>query len=494
MKKHEKVSGLWRNWLTLIGLFTGGVSLLLWLVLIVITFSSENLSTYFSVVTYVLIPAFMGGCGLLVAVGMFRARSRMKRRGIVPVMPVIDLGNRRTLGRLILFNAVGLLFIVLAVVAAYQAYHFTESVEFCGRICHEVMKPEYTAFQHSPHANITCTECHIGSGAKFFVKSKISGLYQVYSVLFDKFDRPIKTPVENLRPAKETCMTCHWPTKFFGAVLRKWTYYLSDEENSPWTTKMLLNIGGGDPAKGPIHGIHWHTEGVNTVEYIATDPKRMVIPWVRVTDQFGKVKVFQTKDKGIRLTDEQIATIPRRRMDCMDCHNRPSHQIWSPNAALDVAISAGRIDSSIPSIKLNAAELLAAEYQTEAEALAAIDGKLRKEYKDDPRLDATVQEIQSIYSLNFFPEMKVRWDVVPNHVGHKITPGCFRCHDDEHVSDDGEKISKDCNLCHTILAQGKGTELPQFTSSGLEFVHPDPDDEDGDWKDDRCDTCHTGAP
>jgi hypothetical protein len=492
MNDQGKPAGLWRNGISLSGLLLGACVLLLWLTLMIIDFSHHNLSPYFGIVTYLLLPMCGIGCVLLVPLGVLVTRRRMRRGGRPPQLPVVDFGNRRTLWRLVRFCMAAAAFAVVTAVAAYRTYHFTESVAFCGRVCHEVMKPEYTAFQLSPHANTSCTECHIGPGAKWFVKAKISGLYQVYSVLFDKFHRPIETPVQDLRPAKETCLACHWPTKFFGAVLRTWTYYRTDEKISPWTIKMLLNIGGGNPAHGPIQGIHWHMEGVNTVEYIATDRKRLVIPWVRVTDQFGKVTVYRTKDKTAAITDEQAATLPKRRMDCIDCHNRPTHQYRAPNEALDMALSAGRIDGAIPSIKVQAAQLLAAKYETEAEALAAIDRELRAKHPGDARIDAAIKEVQSVFSGNFFPEMKVRWDEYPNHVGHKITPGCFRCHDDEHVSESGERISKDCKACHTILAQGPGTELPEFTSSGLEFEHPE--DIGDEWKTERCDTCHTGSP
>jgi hypothetical protein len=492
MNTQARFSVLLKNWISVIGIFLGATALTTGTVLMIIDASHENLSPYFGILIYLVVPGFIAASGLLVVLGMLWTRRRMRRNGYVPCLPVIDLGDRRTLARIGLISVGVGVFLVVSVLATYRTYHFTESVAFCGQVCHEVMKPEFTAFQSSPHANTSCVECHIGPGAKWFVKAKISGLYQVYSVLFNKFHRPIETPVENLRPAKDTCLACHWPTKFFGAVMRTWTYYGTDKNNTPWTLKMLLNIGGGNPAHGPIHGIHWHMEGVNTVEYIATDRKRLVIPWVRVTDQSGKVTVYRTKDAKAKITDEQADALPKRRMDCIDCHNRPTHQYRAPNELLDMALSAGRIDSSIPSIKSQAAQLLAAKYQTEAEAHAAIDSGLRAKHPEDPRMDATIREVQALFSGNIFPEMKVRWDQYPNHVGHKITPGCFRCHDDQHVSDSGQKISKDCNVCHTILAQGPGKELPEFTSSGLAFKHPE--DVGDDWKTERCDTCHTGSP
>lgn len=492
MSENVKASGLWRNWLSLTGMLLGACAVAVGGVLMVIDASIGDSSPYIGLVTYLLVPACLTACGGMVLVGMVWTRRRMLRQGYVPRLPTIDLSDRRTVLRLAGLTGVAGVFVIVSAVAMYRTYHFTESVQFCGRICHEVMKPEYTAFQQSPHASSSCTECHIGPGAKWFVKAKISGLYQVYSVLFHKYHRPIPTPVENLRPAKETCLACHWPSKFFGAVLRTWTYYRNDDKNSPWTIKMLLNIGGGNPAHGPVRGIHWHMEGVNTVDYIASDRRRLVIPWVRVMDQTGKVVIYRTEDAKTRLNDVQENTLPRRRMDCIDCHNRPSHQYRSPNELLDLALASDRIDNGLPGIKTAGAKLLAAAYTNELQALTAIDRELRAKYPGDTRVESAIHELQAAYSANFFPEMKVRWDEYPNHIGHRISPGCFRCHDGKHVSESGQRISNDCKICHTILAQGEGRVLTSYTSAGLDFQHPE--DIGDDWKTERCDTCHTGSP
>jgi nitrate/TMAO reductase-like tetraheme cytochrome c subunit len=492
MNSMKKFSGLIRNWISMFGLLMGACVLLGGLMMVILDITHNNLSAYFGLIAYLLIPLAVFACGGLVALGMVLTHLRAKRQGYIAPLPVINLGDRRTVIRISVFVLLASIFVFGGIIVAYRAYHFTESVEFCGRVCHTVMKPEYTAFKQSPHANTSCAECHIGSGAEWFVKAKISGLYQVYSVLFNKYHRPIETPVQSLRPAKDTCLACHWPSKFFGAVMRTWTHYGSDVKNSPWTIKMLLKIGGGNPSHGQIRGIHWHMEGVNTVEYIASDSKRLVIPWVQATDQSGKVTVYRSEDSKVRITDEQAATIQKRSMDCMDCHNRPAHTYRSPNELLDTALFEGRLDSSIPSLKAVAAKLLAAPYMTEAEAFTAIERECRAKYPGDARLDGTIREIQALYAGNFFPEMKVRWSEYPNHIGHKITPGCFRCHDGNHVSDSGKRISKDCSICHTILAQGPGTDLATFTSSGLEFNHPE--DIGDEWKTARCDTCHTGSP
>jgi hypothetical protein len=491
-EKANNTSSLLKNWISLAGILLGGFSFIIGAILLVIELQQKQTHPYFGLIVYGMVPALIAGSLFLVAAGMGWTAWRRKKLGAEINLPVIDLGDSRTLKQLFGLCCGFFVFIAISSIATYRTYHFTESTEFCGKICHTVMKPEYTTFQNSPHSRTTCATCHIGEGAEWYVKSKMSGLYQVYSTLLNKYHRPIETPVESLRPAKETCLSCHWPQKFFGAVLKTSTTYLPDENNSPWTIKMLLNIGGGDPAHGMIHGIHWHMEGINTVEYIASNRARSVIPWIRVTDQKGNITIYETKKKEERLTPDQTTTLTKRKMDCIDCHNRPSHRYLSPYQALDIALFEGKINSSIPNIKTAASKLLVYKYETEAQAHAAINKGLREKYPDLKELDATISEVQRIYSRNFFPEMSVRWAEYPNLIGHKITAGCFRCHDGEHVSTSGKTIRKDCNLCHTILAQGPGAQLDAMTSNGLEFKHPE--DIENAWKTDRCDTCHTGAP
>ena len=69
----------------------------------------------------------------------------------------------------------------------------------------------------------------MGPGASWYVRSKLSGAYELYSDTFKKYSRPITTPVHNLRAAQETCEECHWPEKFFGAQLKTITHYGYDE-------------------------------------------------------------------------------------------------------------------------------------------------------------------------------------------------------------------------------------------------------------------------
>ena len=484
---------LFKNWLSLVGLtiFFGGF--LSALVLLGADMLAPFSNSYAGIFTYVVAPGFMFMGAAIAVFGAMRHRRRIAR-GQITALPVIDLNNRRHFIQLMVFLLASFAFLLVSALGAYKAYHFAESVEFCGTTCHSVMKPEYVAYQNSPHANVKCVECHIGPGADWFVKSKVDGLYQVYSVAFDKYSRPIGTPLHNLRPADETCTQCHWPAKFFGAVEQVRTYSMPDKTNTPWTIRMLINVGGGNEQHGPAHGIHLHMALENKVEYIAADAKRSSIPWIRQTAKDGTVTIYRDKETGKDYTPEKVAASETRRMDCMDCHTRPSHRYRSPNETLDQALAGGQIDRSIPWIKKNGVKVLTGKYATEKEALDTIRGDLEKEYPEKgEKVEQAITAIQNIYSINMFPEMKVSWREYPDNIGHKITKGCFRCHDDNHVSEDGKKTLKlDCNTCHTIISQGPGLNPKGISSEGLEFEHPE--DIGDDWKETPCSDCHEGVP
>jgi hypothetical protein len=478
-----------------VGLIITTASFFAVICLLALDFFSHYPNPYIGILTYFVAPFFLIIGLVLTAFGAAIERRRLvkQRPGEVGLFPIIDLNrpaHRKALGSMTGFAAV---FLLLTAIGSYRSYHFTESKQFCGQTCHTVMKPEFTAYQNSPHARVTCTECHIGPGATWFVKSKLSGSYQVYATLFNKFPRPIPTPVKNLRPAQETCEQCHWPQKFYGAVDRTRTHFMYDEKNSPWTIEMLLKVGGGDPSHGPVGGIHWHMNVANKIEYAAADEARQIIPWVRVTDHNGHITVYKTPDN--KLAPEQLSNEHIRRMDCIDCHNRPTHIFSPPDESVDISMSLGRIDPSIPYIKKNAVAALAGEYKTETEAETKIAEKLRSDYtdyRDGEKLQAAIAEVQKIYRNNFFPEMKSSWKVYPNNIGHLNWPGCFRCHDGEHTSEEGRKISNDCTSCHTIIAQGAGSHLETLSAQGFEFQHPA--EELGDaWKGMKCNECHNGG-
>jgi hypothetical protein len=185
-------------------------------------------------------------------------------------------------------------------------------------------------------------------------------------------------------------------------------------------------------------------------------------------------------------------------MDCMDCHNRPSHNYQTPIRAINDAMTAGSIPTELPEVKFMAMSVMNMPFSTEDSAMMGIDSAMREYYSQayeeiyssKPELvDQAIAGIQEAYKQNIFPEMKVNWDVYPNHIGHLEFNGCFRCHNDRHTTADGSrKISMDCNLCHEIIAQGTPDSMQVMSGIGepLEFYHQD----DQDWQGNFCSECH----
>lgn len=497
--KRRAAPSLIHNWVSLVGIVLAASSFFAVALLIALDFMRGFRNPYLGILTYIVAPAFLIGGLLLIAIGAWheRRRRRRLRPGEIPAFPRLDLNSPRDRKKLTIVAVVTAVFLLSTAVGSYRTYQFTESVAFCGTTCHKIMSPEYTAYQESPHARVTCVQCHIGPGASWFVKSKLSGTYQVYAAIANKYPRPIPTPIKNLRPARETCEACHWPREFFGAVESKFDHYLPDEQNTPWTIEMLLKVGGGDPSFGDVGGIHWHMAILNKIEYIASDKQRQSVPWIRMTDPEGHVTVFQSKDAP--LTKDQIAAATPRTMDCIDCHNRPTHIYHTPVEAVNLALQTGRIDHAIPHIKEQAVQALLGKDSTTAEAESGIAEALTNYYQRQfpafadsgaALIAQAIGETQRIYTHNFFPGMKVDWRAYPDNIGHKNSSGCFRCHDGNHASADGMTITHACNTCHTIIAQGPaGHEERSVT--GLEFKHPV--DIDEAWKDMNCFDCHDGS-
>jgi hypothetical protein len=489
------------NKISFAGAIIAGVVAALIVILLAIHSSQESWNPYLGIFVYMVLPPILILGLVLIPIGMIRQKRIIKKTGQAPVpqWPYIDLNLRTHRNAFFVFVFGTIAFVLIGAIGGYQAYHYTESVTFCGKTCHAIMEPEHTAYQNSPHARVACTECHVGSGAGWYAKSKLSGLYQVYATIRDIYPRPIPTPIESLRPAQETCEQCHWPAKFFGNQLRRFDHYMYDGENKHWPVSMLVKTGGGEPKLTETGGIHWHMNISVKIDYIARDDKRQDIPWVRITKPDGTSVVYQDSDKP--LSDEEIRAAEIRRMDCVDCHNRPSHKYNAPDYLIDRAIVTGQIDPALPAIKRVAVEALAGEYETEGAALAAISEKISGFYKEEhpevfdssrAALDRAIAAAQDYYAQNMFPEMKVRWDRYPENIGHFIYPGCMRCHDGEHADDTGEVISRNCTSCHVIMMQGGGERAQMAeTLDGLEFVHPE--DIGEEWRETECYECHTGT-
>lgn len=454
-------------------------SLFSFLLLFVLDSTSHSSNPYVGVLTYLIAPMFlMGGLMLVLLGGFLRHRRIIKAHGAVPLR--IDMSRPADRRIMAVFIPSAVFFLLVSAIGVYHSYHYTESVQFCGQACHTVMKPEMVTHEHSSHARIACSECHIGPGATWYVRSKLSGAYQVYATAADKFPRPIPTPVKNLRPARETCEQCHWPKKFIGNLDRTYNYFQSDETNTPFSVRLILKVGGADSSHGLAGGIHWHVNPGRSIQYLPGDESRQSIPWVRVTDAQGGV----TEYRSPKFTNEVNPAMVRT-MDCMDCHNRPAHKYESPAAAVNLAMSVGLIDTSLPFVKSNAVSVLTRKFATGDEAVGKIASFMTEHYPGK-RIDGAIAAIQAIYTNNFFPEMKAGWKSYPDNIGHKDWPGCFRCHDGKHTTADKKLAikSSDCNTCHTIIAQGSGAQLDQLTPAGLKFQHPG-----GDF-DPSCTDCH----
>lgn len=474
MPDHFKyLINLSKNPVSLLGIGITTISAILMLVLFAMEFLDYLSNPYVGILTYLILPLiFLSGL-LLIPLGTWRTR-RYRLRLEAAGQPVPELAYphwdfndphvRRTAAFVILATVVN---VVVLSTATYQGVHYMESVEFCGAVCHTVMKPEYSSYQGSPHSRVACTSCHIGPGASWFVKSKLSGARQVLAVAFNTYQRPIATPVHNLRPARETCEQCHWPEKFHDATVRIINKYSEDEKNTRLTTALLLKVGGTHDRSGNGSGIHWwHMDPMNKVSYIS-DSKRQTMYWVEHRNDKGQVTEYHLADPT--LPAAELGKLEKRVMDCVDCHNRPTHIYRLPEESMDMAFEKEQIDPSLPFVKRKGVELLKASYASEAEAHTRIAAGLREFYqKEHPQLfgqkaaqiDAAVRVLQEIYSRNVFPEMKVTWGTYPNNLGHQNFPGCFRCHDDNHKSQEGKTITQDCASCHDLLAMDE--EKPQL--------------------------------
>jgi hypothetical protein len=492
----------WLRWLsnpvTLVGAALAAVCLANILFLFLIDLFSSHSSPYIGILAYMVLPGFLILGLLLIPLGYAWERRRQRRLspGEVDRFANLNLNDPRQRSLFAFVGTFIVAFVLLSAVGSYRAYEFTDSVEFCGQLCHSVMAPEFTAYKLSPHARVACVDCHVGAGASWYVRSKLSGARQLIAVTFDTFPRPIPTPVHNLRPAPDTCEECHWPKKFYGAQLKVFTHYGADEKNTPRQISMLIKTGGGDPSTGAPGGIHWHMNISNEITYISKDDQRQVIPYVRVRDMQGRITEYMTKDAG--LTPDQIQKAIKRRMDCVDCHNRPTHIFVPPDQAVDQSMFAGRLDASLPFLKQQAVTVLTNPYPTTDAAMEGIATGLHKFYETkypdieksrQGEIQSAIGEIQRIYRSTTFPEMKLDWKTHPNNIGHYYFSGCFRCHDGEHVSSDGRTIRKDCDTCHSVLSQKEGaTRL--IAVEGKPFVHPV---DLGDLTQVSCNDCHTGG-
>ena len=475
------------NWISASGAVLAVGALFSFAFLVWMDFSQGEKNPYLGILTYIVAPLFLiAGLAMVLGGAWLQRRYALKHAGDRPDRWQLDFGDMRQRRYIFTFAGGGVLFLVLSAFGSYQTYHYSESTQFCGEVCHKAMSPELTSYRRGAHARVECVDCHIGSGAEWFFKAKINGTHQLIAYATDRYNRPIATPIKNLRPAQDICERCHWPEKFHGNIEVNYEHFLSDKKNTAYTARMLMHVNKSQPG-APVGGIHWHVNQTDRVEYYAADDKRQDIPWMRVTNtKAGTSRVYRTAAFKGEPPADRI-----RVMDCMDCHNRPAHVFPTANNSIEQAMASGALSTKLPNIKRVAVQaMLQKDITTALDAPKKIADFLTAKYAGAPELPAAIAEVQRIYAGTIFPERKADWRVYPNNIGHKDWLGCFRCHDEKHKSSTGETVrASGCTSCHTIIAQGKGEQLDVLSAKGLEFDHPggelDPEL--------TCADCHNGG-
>jgi nitrate/TMAO reductase-like tetraheme cytochrome c subunit len=365
-----------------------------------------------------------------------------------------------------------IVFIVLFAGGTYGWEH-TNSSQFCGTTCH-TMPPQGVTHSNSPHANVTCEECHVGR-ASFFDQfaRKSQALHEIYYMTFSLYEYPIRAKA--LRPARDTCEKCHRPETFTSDSLKQIKHFANDEANTVSNIYLILKTGGGDKRQGLGKGIHWHI--MNKVEYYATDELSQQIPYVRVYNDDGSYTEYTDVESGFDPSTVEEGQL--KQMDCTTCHNRVTHNFENPADSVDDAMSRGVIDPAIPSIRQLAVSTLTTQYATRDDAVKVINA-LEEEYKRDfpdyysqntEKVQAAITEVQAIYDRTVFLDQKVDWTTHPNNLGHINSPGCFRCHDGKHLNDKNEAVRLECNLCHSIPVVTGAKDLVtkiEINSGGVE--------------------------
>lgn len=426
------------------GMVLTTISAALFIVVLLADLFGLHTNPYRGLVFFLVLPALFVVGLLLIPFGAWleRRRSAAGRPPTAFEWPRIDLNNRTHRTTAIAVFALTIVNIVIVALGAYKGVEYMDSAGFCGQVCHTPMQPQFVAHQLGPHAGVTCASCHVGSGAGSFLRAKLAGTRQLVAIMRNSYHRPIVAAPDDLVSSRITCAQCHAP-RFHGDVVRQITEYAEDEANTVSTTTVRLHVGG--TLAGRASGIHWHADPKTVVEYIATDHQQ-TIPWVKVTDRSG-VREYTAPGAA---TDQRSRETPRR-MDCTDCHNRPGHPApATAGQAVDRALARGDIPATLPFVRREAVAVLAGSHSTEAAALEAIARTLRERYPGNADADRAIGAVQDVYRRNVFPAMNVSFGTYPSNIGHTSAQGCFRCHDGEKVTTDGQTIGQDCETCHAI--------------------------------------------
>jgi hypothetical protein len=392
---------------------------------------------FLGVLTYMILPFSMIAGLLIIPLGVY-LRNRKFKDVSVTQETRLNLRDHKSRSFVSIFVMLTIINVAVLIIAGYEGYRFTDSNYFCALLCHKIMEPEYSSYQRSPHSRISCVECHIGRGAEWFVQVKLSGFPMVISTLANNYSKPIPTPVTDLRPAQGTCEKCHWPDKFHGKVVREFYHFTNDNQENPVVNEISLHIGGRNPNTGQFEGIHWHISKDVKIRYLAADRKLTRIASVRVDRPDGSKEEF--KRDGIALEEGY------------------EHVFQMPEDIVDFGLLSRHLKPELQGIRDDSLIVLQRQYDSKKEAeehmpnhLFALRGLRGEMQKDEKDIKEAADYLVEAYLNNIWPEMNIWWGTYKGHLGHKYAEegyGCFRCHDDKHLSKNGQAISKDCGLCH----------------------------------------------
>ena len=433
-------------------------------------------NAYVGLITYLALPGlFVAGLGLIpVGWWLYRRRSGKTTRQLLserfdPELVAPRRSGARVVKIVAALSVVNLLFLGIGGARTLQ---FMDEPVFCGTACHSVMGPEWATYQKSPHARVKCVECHVGTGAEATFDAKLNGLWQMISVTFDLYERPIPTPVHNLRPARETCERCHWPEAFVGDRIKRIVAFADDRASTPRYTTLSLKVGSG---QGNRRGeIHWHVAPQNQVRYLAADRARSTMRWVEVKQADGSFRRYTNRQLTASTKTQKTKHIQEvRTMDCVDCHNRVTHIYHDPERAVDRLVTDGVIPRDLPFARKNALDALTGSYppgEGDEHTRRDVMGTYRRDHPETlqthaRQLDRAVDALLAVRKRNLHPGMNVGFNPYPDHLGHRLSLGCRRCHGPHMVDEAGEAVPNHCTLCHSILAYDSPTPFQFLDAS-----------------------------
>src|SRR5215472_7778503 len=447
---------LTQHWLSQIGVALVTTAGLSWLFVLPLQVRGHVSNPYIGIIVFLILPVIFFLGLLLIPIGVYLGKRRI-RQGLAET----TFDRKSALRHLAwFFGILTLVNVLIGTQVTYRAVEHMETPQFCGATCH-TMHPQFAAYQFSPHSRVECVECHVTPGAAGWVASKAAGTRQLFETILGTYRRPIPSALESNRlvPSRGTCENCHWPQMFAGVRLRVINQYADDEANTRTQTVLLMMVGGGKI--GGIHGAHVGP-GIR-IRFATSDAARQTIPWVEYSNTAtGAVQTFVSSDSKAGSAKD----LPKYEMQCVDCHNRPTHTFELPDRAMNNALALGEIPITLPYIKKKGVEVLKASYRTSKEAADKLPADLVTFYQQNfPDVYAKRSNdihdagrvVLAIYNRNVFPDMKVTWGTYPNNLGHMDFPGCFRGHDGSHTSGEGTTISQDCNTCHQQLAMDEAS-------------------------------------